>query len=264
MKEALGSQWPASQKKYPSLLRHFPARDDGHFIPEKTVWKICHDVAAGLSHIHSLGVVHNDIKPSNIFLVAHNRLGAMLKIGDFGMAGDVGTSEDGQEGDTAYMAPELLSSGARHPSADIFSLGLTLYELASTCSWELPSEGSKWQELRNGSHSPDLPRSRCPELSQLIKAMINPDPKQRPTADDILERVEKVRQAGNRCDDFLRDYIKDIEEYDRIEEERLAMEQLEADERYVQQMEENPLILSQRMLLTRRTKPLRFQRNDPT
>jgi serine/threonine protein kinase len=232
MKLALGSEWPASQKKYPSLLRYFPAREDGHLVPGNTVWKICHDIAAGLSHIHSHGVVHNDIKPSNIFLVPHRRLGAMLKIGDFGMAGDVGTSEDGQEGDASYMAPELLSSGARHPSADIFSLGLTLYELASTCSWELPSEGSKWQELRNGSDPPELPRSRCPELSQLIKAMINPDPQRRPSADDIIERVGTVKEAGNRCDDFLRDYIKDIEEYDRIEEERLAMDQLESDERY--------------------------------
>jgi serine/threonine protein kinase len=155
----------------------------------------------------------------------------MLKIGDFGMASDVGTSEDGQEGDTSYMAPELLSSEERHPSADIFSLGLTLYELASPCSWELPSEGSKWQELRNGSHSPDLPRSRCPELSQLIKTMINPHPQRRPSADDILERLERVKEARNRCDDFLRDYIKAIEEYDRIEEERQATERLEAEER---------------------------------
>ena len=156
-----------------------------------------------------------------------------MKIEDFGMAGDVGTSEDGQEGDTLYMAPELLSSAASHPSADIFSLGLTLYDLASSSSWELPSEGSRWQELRNGSHFPDLPLSRSPEVSQLIKAMVNPDPRQRPTSDDILQRVEKVKESGNRCDDFLRDYIMDINEYDRVEEERRAIEQLEAEERYV-------------------------------
>ena len=133
MMDCFGSQWPVAQAKYPSLMRHFPRSPPGNhvesvgeLVPENTVWKICHDVAAGLSHIHSHGIVHNDIKPSNIFLVPHSRLGALLKIGDFGMAGDVGTSEDGQEGDTLYMAPELLSSAARHPSADIFSLGLTL------------------------------------------------------------------------------------------------------------------------------------------
>jgi serine/threonine protein kinase len=219
-------------------LRYFPARlpgnsgeSDGHLIPESTVWKICHDVAAGLSHIHSHGIVHNDIKPSNIFLVAHNRLGALLKIGDFGNAGDVGTSEDGQEGDTSYMAPELLSSGTRHPSADIFSLGLTLYELASNLSWELPSEGPRWQELRHGSHTPDLPRSRRPELAQLIQAMLKPDPTLRLSAEAIIDHMQKVKEAGSRCDEFLRDYIKDIEEYDRVAEERRLLEQLEADQR---------------------------------
>jgi serine/threonine protein kinase len=233
MKITLGTLWPMSQKKYLGLLRYFPVGNDadGNLIPESTVWKICHDVAAGLSHIHSHGVVHNDIKSSNIFMVAHNRLGALVKIGDFGMAGDIGTSEDGQEGDTSYMAPELLSSGMRHPSSDIFSLGLTLYELASNLSWELPSEGPRWQELRQGSHSADLPISRSPALGQLIQAMLKPDPTLRPSADVILDQVPQVKIAGSRCEEFLRDYIKDIEAYDRVEEERLALERREADER---------------------------------
>ena len=244
MKIALGTQWPMSQKKYPGLLRYFPVGSDvdGNLIPESTVWKICHDVAAGLSHIHSHGVVHNDIKSSNIFLVAHNRLGALVKIGDFGMAGDIGTSEDGQEGDTSYMAPELLSSGMRHPSSDIFSLGLTLYELASNLSWELPSEGPRWQELRHGAHSPDLPSSRSPELGRLIQAMLKPDPTLRPSADVILDQAPQVKMAGNRCEEFLRDYIKDIEAYDRVEEEQLALEQREADERYVSFITVCPLV----------------------
>lgn len=238
MKVALGPQWFTSQKLFPSLKRHLPTQvseADGHLIPENTVWKICHDVMAGLSHIHSHGVVHNDIKPSNIFFVAHDRLGALVKIGDFGIAGDIGTSEDGQEGDTKYMAPELLSVGTRQPSADIFSLGLTLYELASNLSWELPSEGPRWQELRqelrHGSHTPDLPRSRRPELGQLIQAMLKPDPTLRPSANVILNQVANVKEAGSRCDEFLRDYIKDIEAFDRVQEERLALERLEAAER---------------------------------
>lgn len=237
MKVALGPQWSTTKQIYPSLSRHLPdgvGELDGRLIPESSVWKICHDVAAGLSHIHSHGVVHNDIKPSNLFLVAHNRLGALLKIGDFGIAGDIGTSDDGQEGDTSYMPPELLVTGTkRHPSADIFSLGLTLYELASNLSWELPSEGSRWQELRHGSHAPVMPHSRSPELGQLIQAMLNPDPALRPSADAILDQVVQVKEAGSRRDEFLRDYIKDIEEFDRVQEERLALEKLQADERYV-------------------------------
>ncbi len=63
--------------------------------------------------------------------------------------------------------------------------------------------------------------------------MLKPDPTLRPSADVILEQAPKVKIAGNRCEEFLRDYIKGIEAYDRVEEERLALEQREADERYV-------------------------------
>jgi hypothetical protein len=46
-----------------------------------------------------------------------------------------------------------------------------------------------------------------------------------------LDKVDKVKEVGSKCDPFLRDYVKDIEEYDRAEEQRLAIEQMEADER---------------------------------
>jgi hypothetical protein len=63
--------------------------------------------------------------------------------------------------------------------------------------------------------------------------MLKPDPTLRPSADVILDQVPQVKIAGSRCEEFLRDYIKDIEAYDRVEEERLALERREADERYV-------------------------------
>ncbi len=235
MKIALGTQWPTSKKKYPSLLRYFPPAvmwTETSFL-RAPCGRFATMLLPGCLTFILMAWSTTTSSPSNIFLVAHNRLGALVKIGDFGMAGDIGTSEDGQEGDTSYMAPELLSSGMRHPSSDIFSLGLTLYELASNLSWDLPSEGPRWQELRQGSHSPDLPRSRSPELGHLIQAMLKPDPTLRPSADVILDQAPQVKLAGNRCEEFLRDYIKDIEAYDRVEEERLAQEQREADERYV-------------------------------
>jgi serine/threonine protein kinase len=240
--QSLRGDWPVASQKYPSLRRNLESPDvdmidgtdtesNGRLMPEMSIWKICHDVAAGLSHVHAHRIVHYDIKLSNIFFISHSRLGAMCKIGDFGMAGQVGSSEDGQEGDTMYMAPELLQSGIKHASADIFSLGLSLYELASAVTWELPSEGPRWLELRSGSHVPELPPSRSKELSCLIQSMIHPEAEFRPTADDILDKVDKVKELGSKCDPFLRDYVKDVEEYDRGEEQRLAIEQMEADER---------------------------------
>jgi membrane-associated tyrosine/threonine-specific cdc2-inhibitory kinase len=227
--------WNSSKTKYPSLVRNLPASKDivaesggdvsGRHLPNMTVWKICHDISAGLSHIHSHQLVHHDIKPSNIFIVPNSRFGAMCKIGDFGMAGDIGSSSDGQEGDTRYMPPELLSSITRKPSADIFSLGLTLYEVATEHHVEMPTEGPVWHELRSDA-APQLPEFRGNELMQLVKAMTDPCEQKRPTADGILQ-YKHVISAGHGCDVFLRDYLMDIESYDRLEEERLAFDRNE-------------------------------------
>ena len=138
------------------------------------------------------------------------------------MAGDVGSTGDGQEGDARYMPLELLKSGTKHPSADVFSLGLTLFEIASDQHNEIPSEGPIWHDLRREGGL-QLPNVGDKDLSNLITQMTSPEAKQRLVADAIL-KIPKVKAAGHACDEFLGDYLRDIEEFDRIEEERLAQE----------------------------------------
>ncbi|CAJ1967302.1 unnamed protein product [Cylindrotheca closterium] len=232
-KELLDSirlRWKSSNIKYPSLSRHISPPNDAlaainancslRYLPHSTVWKVCHDIAAGLSHMHSHGLVHHDIKPSNILFVRNPRFGAMCKICDFGLAGEIDSSSDGQEGDTRYMPSELLSSMTRQPSADIFSLGLTLYEIASDHHIELPSEGPLWHRLRTNS-MPQLPDFRGLPFCELIKAMTHPSAQRRPTADEILS-LDGVVSSGQGFDLFLEDYVVDVAKYERLEEERFA------------------------------------------
>jgi len=233
MLDSLRFLWNSAKKKYPSLVKKLPppvgvqagSQLDafGRLVPNMSVWKICHDISAGLSHIHSHGIVHQDIKPSNIFFVTNARFGAMCKIGDFGLAGSIGSSGDGQEGDTRYLPPELLASAIMHTSSDIFSLGLTLYEIATDEQIEMPSEAPRWHQLRS-SNEPKLQACRGENLQRLLQSMTDPDERKRPTADTILNN-DNVKTAGNEVDSFLLDYIKDVEEYDRREEERLAVDQ---------------------------------------
>jgi len=230
--DSLSVEWHVAKNRYPSLLRNLPTPEGvvagssldvaGRNLPDTTVWKICNDICAGLSHMHTRGLCHQDIKPSNIFFVSHPQLGSLCKIGDFGMSGDIGSCGDGEEGDQKYMAPELLSSDVKHASSDIFSLGLTLYEISAAIGFELPKQGPRWHELRSGSHCPELPPFRDSTLRDLIQHMISPGQDKRPSADSILAQ-EKVSRAGITCDVFLRDYISDIESYDKKEEERLAV-----------------------------------------
>lgn len=223
---SLRNDWRNSSRRHLSLSEnmspHGSADSSSRLTPESTVWKIFHDVAAGLSHIHSHGLVHFDIKPSNIFFVAHSKLGCICKIGDFGMAGEIGSSEDGQEGDAKYMPQEVLSTAVKHPSADIFSLGLTIYELSSDAQWDLPSDGPRWHEIRDGRHPINLPSSRTKELVTSIQMMIHPNKLKRPTADQILNDFSRIKEAGMLHDVFLADYLRDVQDLEFERERREA------------------------------------------
>lgn len=91
-------------------------------------------VASALAAIHSVGIVHRDIKPDNIFLVRKPDGSQIAKLIDFGIAKFL-TSQEGmtREGMTLgtpeYMAPEqILTKGKPGPGADIYSLGMLMYE----------------------------------------------------------------------------------------------------------------------------------------
>ncbi|OJJ50466.1 hypothetical protein ASPZODRAFT_11336 [Penicilliopsis zonata CBS 506.65] len=114
------------------------------------IWKILLEVCVGLKHIHDSGIIHLDLKPANILITFEG----VLKIADFGMA-TRWPAEDGidGEGDREYIGPEILMGRYDKP-ADIFSLGLIIFEIAGNV--ELPDNGLSWQKLRNGDMS-DVP-----------------------------------------------------------------------------------------------------------
>ncbi|KAI2925516.1 hypothetical protein CBS147320_6209 [Aspergillus niger] len=114
------------------------------------IWKIMLELSMGLKHIHDMGFIHLDLKPANILITFEG----VLKIADFGMAARW-PAEDGieGEGDREYIGPEILMGRYDKP-ADIFSLGLIMFEIAGNV--ELPDNGLSWQKLRNGDMS-DIP-----------------------------------------------------------------------------------------------------------
>src|SRR5262249_55520576 len=103
------------------------------FAPEETsyyrsVAKVGLRVAQALAYAHTQGILHRDIKPSNLLLDA----AGAIWVTDFGLAKIEGAGELTQTGDMLgtlrYMAPERLG-GAGDARSDIYSLGLTLYEM---------------------------------------------------------------------------------------------------------------------------------------
>lgn len=110
------------------------------------------------------------------------------KLADFGLIFDANSHNRSRaiEGDSRYIAPELLE-GNYCLANDIFSLGITLLELASNV--ELPANGKLWQSLRTGIIPQEIlneMKSLSPELLSIIKSMLEPDPQKRPTVNSLL------------------------------------------------------------------------------
>ena len=112
--------------------------DEGELLDCATVYQLIAQAAQGLDYAHRQGVIHRDIKPGNLL---YNDAEACLKVSDFGIARvtDTTTTRTGTVlGSPSYMAPEQLTDGKVDGRADIFSLGVTLYQLLTG---ELPFRG---------------------------------------------------------------------------------------------------------------------------
>lgn len=151
-----------------------------HYIPEDELWGYFADVVAAVYHLHELDLLHLDIKPENIF-VSNN----MCKLGDFGLVFDLKRDSNiiAQDGDSKYLAQEVLNNPPGKP-ADIFSLGISMLELASDL--DLPSRGDGWHMLREGHIPEEFTKDMSPKLRRLIFLMMELNPEKRPTARELF------------------------------------------------------------------------------
>ncbi|XP_037319165.2 membrane-associated tyrosine- and threonine-specific cdc2-inhibitory kinase isoform X2 [Pungitius pungitius] len=170
-----------------SLLLHAENKPPGP--DEPAAWAYLCDLLSALQHLHSRGFVHLDLKPANVLITDSGR----LKLADFGLlfevtqktAGSAGgkAKDDVQEGDPRYMAPELLR-GNYGPAADVFSLGVSILELA--CNMEVPNGGDGWQQLRQGCLPSEFTSGLSAELQSVLRMMLAPEPSERPTVSELL------------------------------------------------------------------------------
>jgi calcium/calmodulin-dependent protein kinase I len=111
---------------------------------------ITRDILTSLENMHRVGLSHRDIKPANIIMCDHEKHGAYVKVGDFGMATFTGVDGlvRGRCGTPGYVAPEIFKAnkhgGYDGGNADIFSTGVTLYVML--CGYE-PFYGETDDEL---------------------------------------------------------------------------------------------------------------------
>lgn len=139
-------------------------------------------VIAGLKYLHGRGIVHQDLKPSNILLFADG----VVKIGDFGI-GHSFQSAEMVVGTPAYQAPEFFDDyeDLDPVKEDIWSLGVSMYEAFYGC---LPFVGETVFEIAtNVKNTPlEFGEGASPEFEDLLRHILCVDPEKRYTLDDIL------------------------------------------------------------------------------
>jgi serine/threonine protein kinase/outer membrane protein assembly factor BamB len=153
-------------------------------------------LAIGLNYAHKRGVVHQDIKPDNIFITQDGN----LKIGDFGLAliaTGVAVERAVQgKGTPAYMSPELCQGDPQDHRSDIYSLGTVFYELVTR---ERPYKASGMIEMAMKHATAPIPSARkinpdVPDvLDRAIQKMMAKSPDERyQSLSDVLAILEKL------------------------------------------------------------------------
>merc|ERR1712013_601739 len=162
-------------------------RLSGERFSEEELKKILRHTLAGLKYIHSSNMAHLDMKPGNILLTSAQD--GDYKIGDLGHVTNTSqTNLCPEEGDCRYMAPEFLLMDmdiSQLEKADIFSLGLTLYEVASLKSLPKNSlEDAEYTQIKAGQ----LPylASYSPEMNSILASMVRYNLSSRPSATELL------------------------------------------------------------------------------
>ena len=161
-------------------------------------------VCGALAAAHAAGVVHRDVKPSNVFL-HRTPQGEQPKILDFGIAKIAGDAVLGQSltvdgsllGTPAYMAPERFRRGPYGSKSDIYSVGAMLYEMLSGRLPFLPVSADPLALVAmQAEEDPPPLRLRCPDippaLERLVREALARDPADRPGAEVLARRLALV------------------------------------------------------------------------
>ena len=179
------------------LIRKVGRLDPWQAIP------VARGICDGLAEAHRLGIVHRDLKPQNVMIDEEGQ----AKIMDFGLARLLKTDDkirkEGTEGTPAYISPEQARGLAADGRADIYSLGVLMYEMLTG---SVPFKGATAAEVvqKHLTERPRDPRELCPGispgLSRVVTRCLEKDPAARfATAEEVRQAIDGLpapRAAG--------------------------------------------------------------------
>ena len=184
------------------VMEHLPSRSLAQVmnaidtLPPYVVAQIGADVADALAAAHEAGIVHRDVKPGNILIAERGNDAGVVKISDFGIARAKGDNDPSSViiGTPAYFAPEVARGSDPTEASDVFSLGATLYT-AIEGQPPFGYEADSIALLHRVARAEIIPPTRTGLLTDTLLAMLEPDPKRRPT---MIEARQSSHRGGAR------------------------------------------------------------------
>jgi serine/threonine-protein kinase len=177
-------------------------RREGRIDPARLV-SIAEDICSGLAAVHACGIVHRDMKPSNVFLTASGA----VKIGDFGIASvasDVTVTRAGEVfGSAPYVSPEQVTGDPVDARADLYSLGCVMFEMATGRPPFVGDEPAAlaYQHAHTTPERADAVVRQVPTaLASMIDRLLAKDPADRPESADELRRALETMAASTASD----------------------------------------------------------------
>jgi len=165
-------------------------------LPAQTAAELLAQVADGLAAAHAAGVVHRDLKPDNILLAPTMDGGVRSRLTDFGIArllDSSGMTTSGAVlGTPNYMAPEVIEGSPATPAADVYALGIVLYELLAGRP-PFDDDGCDTAILLRHTRAAARPLAGMPpRVWALIETCLHRDPQQRPAAATLSNTLRRL------------------------------------------------------------------------